>query len=149
MMIKKDITTIEKGVIMHQVNCHNIMGAGVAKALYTKYPKVKSAFHQMAEKDSYNTPEKRFGLVQPITITPELIVFNSYSQLYFGRNKSIKYTDESKLMVNLRKLDKYAKERNLPAYVPEKIGCGLANGDWNKIKDFIEKETDIIIVSFG
>lgn len=52
-------------------------------------------------------------------------------------------------MVNLRKLDNYAKERNLPAYVPEKIGCGLANGDWNKIKDFIEKETDIIIVSFG
>ena len=49
--------------------------------------------------------------------------------------------------VNLRKLDNYAKEKNLPAYVPEKIGCGLANGDWNKIKDFIEKETDIIIVS--
>ena len=129
-MIKKDITTIKKGVIMHQVNCQNVMGAGVAKALYTKYPKVKTAFHQMAEKDSYNTPKKRLGLVQPVTITPELIVLNSYSQLYFGR-------------------DNYAKERNLPAYVPEKIGCGLANGDWNKIKDFIEKETDIIIVSFG
>ena len=50
-------------------------------------------------------------------------------------------------MANLQKLDNYAKEKNLPAYVPEKIGCGLANGDWNKIKDFIKKETDIIIVS--
>lgn len=103
----------------------------------------------MAEKTSYNTPEKRFGLVQPVTITSELIILNSYSQLYFGRNKSVKYTDESKLMANLRKLDNYAKERNLPAYVPEKIGCGLANGDWIKIKDFIEKETDIIIVSWN
>ena len=130
---------------MHQVNCQDVIGAGVAKALYTKYPKIKSAFHKMAEKDSYNTPEKHFCLVQPVTITPELIILNSYSQLYFGRNKSLKYTDESKLMANLRKLDNYAKERNLPAYVPEKIGCNLANGDWNKIKDFIENETDIII----
>lgn len=149
MMIKKDITTIEKGVIMHQVNCQNIMGAGVAKALYTKYPKVKSAFHQMSEKTDYNTPEKRFGLVQPVTITSELIIINSYSQLYFGRNKIVKYTDESKLMANLLKLDNYVKEKNLPVYVPEKISCGLANGDWNKIKDFIEKETDIIIVSWN
>lgn len=129
MMIKKDITTIEKGIIMHQVNCQNVMGAGVAKVLYTKYPKIKAAFHQMAETAAYNTPKKRFGLVQPITITPELIVLNSYSQLYFGRNKNIKYTDESKLITNLQKLDNYAKEKNLPAYVPERIGCGLANGD--------------------
>ena len=28
MIIKKDITTIEKGVIMHQVNCQDVMGAG-------------------------------------------------------------------------------------------------------------------------
>ena len=110
-MIKKDITTIEKGVIMHQVNCQDVMGAGVAKALYTRHPKVKAAFHQMAEKTNYNTPDKRLGLVQPVTITPELIILNSYSQLYFGRNKNVKYTDESKLIANLRKLDNYAKKR--------------------------------------
>ena len=149
MLIQKDITTIEKGVIMHQVNCQNVMGAGVAKAIYLKHPLVKQAFHDLAKKEPYNTPTKRFGLVQPVKINNELIILNSFSQLYYGRNKNIKYTDESKLMPNLRKLDNYAKERNLPAYVPEKIGCGLANGNWNKIKDFIEKETDIIIVSFG
>ena len=31
----KDITKINTGVIMHQVNCKNVMGSGVAKALYT------------------------------------------------------------------------------------------------------------------
>lgn len=31
MLIQKGITTVEKGVIMHQVNCQNIMGAGVDK----------------------------------------------------------------------------------------------------------------------
>ena len=50
----KDITSITKGVIMHQVNCQNVMGSGVAKALYTKYPQVKSEFHKLAE--IYDTP---------------------------------------------------------------------------------------------
>lgn len=145
MLIQKDITTIEKGVIMHQVNCQNVMGAGVAKAIYLKHPLVKQAFHDLAKKEPYNTPSKRFGLVQPVRINEQLIVLNSFSQLYYGRNKNIKYTDENTLIKNLKKLDVYAKERNLPAYVPEKIGCNLANGNWNKIKDFIENETDIII----
>lgn len=30
-----DITTIKRGYIMHQVNCQDVMGAGVAKALYS------------------------------------------------------------------------------------------------------------------
>ena len=33
--ISAGITTITTGYIMHQVNCQNVMGAGVAKALYT------------------------------------------------------------------------------------------------------------------
>ena len=145
MLIQKDITTIKKGVIMHQVNCQNVMGAGVAKAIYLKHPLGKQAFHDFAKKEPYNTPSKRFGLVQPVRINEQLIVLNSFSQLYYGRNKNIKYTDDNTLIKNLKKLDVYAKERNLPAYVPEKIGCNLANGNWNKIKDFIENETDIII----
>ena len=40
-MMVSDVTKISRGVIMHQVNCQNLMGAGVAKALYTKYPQVK------------------------------------------------------------------------------------------------------------
>ena len=145
MLIQKDITTVEKGVIMHQVNCQNVMSAGVAKAIYLKHPLVKQAFHDLAKKEPYNTPNKRFGLVQPVRINEQLIILNSFSQLYYGRNKNIKYTDENALIKNLKKLDVYAKERNLPAYVPERIGCNLANGNWDKIKDFIENETDIII----
>lgn len=51
-------------------------------------------------------------------------------------------------MNNLLKLDQFAKDRNLPAYVPGRIGCGLAGGDWNKIENFILNETDINIVTF-
>lgn len=122
----KDITSITKGVIMHQVNCQNVMGSGVAKAIYTKYPQVKSEFHKLAQ--VYTTPQ-------------------SYSQLNYGKNRNIRYTNETLLITNLRRLDEYAKNRQLPAYVPEYIGCGLGNGDWDTIKNYIENQTNIIIVS--
>lgn len=141
-----DITKITRGVIMHQVNCQNVMGAGVAKALYTKYPQVKEQFHQLANKNEYNTPLKRFGLVQPVKINDQLFIFNSFSQMYYGRDKNRVYTDETALIANLNKLDTWAKKHNLPAYVPARIGCGLAGGDWNRIKHYIENHTDIIIV---
>ena len=40
---------INNGYIMHQVNCQNVMGAGVAKApSIQKYPRVKEAYHEFA-----------------------------------------------------------------------------------------------------
>ncbi len=140
-----DITTITKGVIMHQVNCQNVMGAGVAKALYTKYPQVKEQFHQLATQPEYNTPQKRFGLVQLVKINEQLVILNSFSQLNYGRKRKC-YTDMQALEANLTKLDTYAKEHNLPAYVPARIGCGLAGGDWSRIEKYIKENTDIIIV---
>ena len=103
-------------------------------------------FHQLATKNEYNTPLKRFGLVQPVKINDQLVVFNSFSQLYYGRDKDRVYTNEKALIANLNKLDTWAKEHNLPAYVPARIGCGLAGGNWNRIKRHIENHTDIIIV---
>ena len=145
-MFNADITTITKGVIMHQVNCQNVMGAGVAKALYTKYPQVKEKFHQLATQSDYNTPAKRFGLAQPVIIDEQLVIINSFSQLYYGRKKGVVYTDHRALLTNLSKLDAYAKEHKLPAYVPARIGCGLAGGNWSIVEQYIKQHTDITII---
>lgn len=116
-----DITRISHGLIMHQVNCQNVMGAGVAKNLYQTYPQVKELYHQLAEE--YNTPTKRFGLLQPVEISDELIIINSFSQFAYGNSKRTGkvYTDEHVLMKNLKRFDLVAKEKNLTAYVPNQI----------------------------
>ena len=44
--ITGDIIAITDGYIMHQVNCQNVMGAGVAKSLATKYPEIKNPRNQ-------------------------------------------------------------------------------------------------------
>ena len=82
----KDITTITKGVIMHQVNCQDVMGSGVAKALYTKYPQVKDEFHKLAQ--TYDTPQKRYGMFQPVQINENLIA-SLYLLFYYWYHNSI------------------------------------------------------------
>ena len=40
-IIKGDLLEADVFAICHQVNCQNVMGAGLAKAIATKWPKVK------------------------------------------------------------------------------------------------------------
>ena len=141
-----DITKITHGCIMHQVNCQGVMGAGVAKALYTKYPVMKQSYLDFCAK--YPTPQDRLGQFQPIKIKDGLYVCNSFSQLEYGnaaRTNQV-YTDEAILKQNLTQFDEWAKRKNLPAYVPARIGCGLAGGNWAAIEDYIRNNTDITIV---
>ena len=146
--IQGDLTSINNGYIMHQVNCQNVMGAGVAKALYSKYPRVKEAYHEFATK--HPNPKDRLGKIQPVNLdsNPNLKIFNAYTQLYYGNSAKTKkvYTDENKLIDALTRFDQRAKQDNQPAYVPAKIGCGLAGGNWERIKKHILDNTNITIV---
>lgn len=142
----KDILNVKSGLIMHQVNCQNVMGSGVAKSLYLKYPEVKTQFHELAKQSEFNTPIKRLGHLQRLKINDDLIVFNSFTQLNYGYDSNVKYTNEELLIQNLNKLNQLSKELNMTAYVPYQIGCGLAGGSWEKIGSYIERHTDIVIV---
>ena len=146
--ITGDITAITSGYIMHQVNCQNVMGAGVAKSLATKYPELKKAYHDFAK--TYQTPKERFGWIQPVRVSNTLVICNSFSQLTYGNSRvtGICYTDMPTLKDALKRFDARAKKAGQPAYVPAYIGCGLAGGDWNDLRQFILNETDITIVAY-
>lgn len=146
--ITGDITAITDGYIMHQVNCQNVMGAGVAKSLATKYPEIKEAFHAFAK--TYTKPKERFGWIQPVRVSRDLVICNSFSQFTFGNSRmtGICYTDMLTLKSALKRFDARAKKAGKRAYVPAYIGCGLAGGDWTDIRNFILNETDITIVAY-
>ena len=141
-IISGDIRQIEQGLVMHQVNCQNVMGSGVARALYQKYPRVKSEYHSFCQ--DYQKPYL-LGSLQEIKINDRLTVINSFTQYDYGRNKNIVYTSEDLLIQNIKNLDFLAKERKVLAFVPYKIGCGLANGNWETILNAL-KETNIFVV---
>lgn len=51
-------------------------------------------------------------------------------------------TDYSAMEIALTEIKTYAEEVNFSIAIPYGIGCGIANGDWNKVYKIIEKVFD-------
>lgn len=70
----------------------------------------------------------------------DLYVVNSYTQYYYGRNHEDgvdKPVDYEAITMVMRKLNHTFKGKHIGL---PKIGAGLAGGDWNTIKNIIQKE---------
>ena len=94
--IKGDITKITSGVIVHQVNCRNRIGAGLSGALIKVYPEVERYYHYAFE---HASGKDLLGTYQVVPVTKELKIINSFTQLYYGnamKNGRV-YTDMDKL----------------------------------------------------
>lgn len=139
-IIDGDITNVTSGIICHQVNCLNRMGAGVAKAISDKWPEVKTDYHRYCRTMS---KEELFGKVLFTPISNEdIIVASIFSQYNYGNSKKtgVVYTDVDKLIFGLCVvLDWYEYE---DVYIPYGIGCGLAGADWNDVSKRIEDLDD-------
>lgn len=127
-------------ILCHQVNCQGVMGSGIALALRNKYeylyPSYKS-FCRIATKN--RATSTLLGRVYYVSCEDNHIIANIFSQDTYGRD-DITYTDYTELEVAFVRLREYALKNNLSIAMPYKIGCGLANGDWdNKVYPMIER----------
>lgn len=118
------------------------MGSGLAKAVRTKYPKV---YQQYKETCGKWLPHQLLGQILFTRVAPDLIIANSFSQLNYGRDKSVVYTDEDVLIANLGAVARFANNSEVPMYVPYKVGCALGNGDWGVIERYL-RTLDVTIV---
>lgn len=132
-----DITSVTAGVIVHQVNCQNAMGSGVAKALYTKYPAVKSEYHTLC--NNVGDPRSLYRLAQFVKVSDTITIVNSFSQMYLGNaHLGVVHTCPEYLIDNIIKAYRYANPRGLEVFVPKYVGCGLAGGYWEEISALIK-----------
>jgi|GEM_PF-1515242 len=146
-MIHRDILNNKEGIIVHQVNCQGVMGGGIAGQIKEKYPIVYK---------NYQTTNVKWvpGMIQMVAINPvdkerKLFVCNLAGQNDFGRDKNKVYTDYFAVREGFKKLKNVSKIFNLPVFVPYKMGCGLANGNWNKYSEIIYEELPNAIVCFN
>lgn len=132
-IVKGNIVNSKETYICHQVNCQNVMGAGVARALYERWPAVKNEYHAFCS--LHHSAEELLGQHKLVAINDRQWVVNIYGQLDFGRNRRKVYTDYSaldKAFSAISKLDgSFA--------FPYGFGCGLANGDWKIVFSLLEK----------
>ena len=164
--IKGDITAIEKGVIIHQVNCQNTIGSGLARAIYEKWPVVKEKYHEFCRlrpKLSSGLDDLALlGEIQEISVQydPQITVINVFGQLNYGggAKTGVRYTDYGALKTALHEIrsriilgnyDDNESNRVLPFYIPKFLGAGLGGGDYKIIHRLIEHYLpDAILVDF-
>jgi hypothetical protein len=125
-LIEKDIFTIEKGLIGHQVNCQKTMGRGFVLPLIAKWPQVK---------EDYLRFQPVLGEVLYSRVEKNIIVASMYGQDRYGTDK--RYTDYEALKSCLFKLSELGARLNLPIYLPYKIGCGNGGGEWSEVSKII------------
>lgn len=127
-----DITTIDRGVIVHQTNCMGIMGGGLAAQIRQKWPHVNEAYVHHCH-IARNERWKLLGTVQFIPVSPYLTVANAFGQLDTSSHAAHCATDYLALGECLRTIRKVYDGKLLEVYFPYKIGCGLGGGDWDVV----------------
>lgn len=128
-IINGDILDITDGIICQQVNCTGGYGAGLSGKISKKYPQVEKAYRNLFK----STPRSSlFGICQPVRINDDLIIVNIFAEWDYANayEQGIVSTDMDKLVSGVKRVcEKYAGRK---IYVPHRIGCGLAGGDWNE-----------------
>jgi O-acetyl-ADP-ribose deacetylase (regulator of RNase III) len=132
--IKGDITETELEYIAHGVNTQNVMGSGVAKVLFTKWPQVKSDYHGYCNGHEAIGYSIDLGEVNIVCTEDDLTVFNCFTQEFYGYDGD-RYVNYAAIVKCFNTILDYMPHRSKLA-IP-KIGCGLAGGDWNIVEQLI------------
>ena len=102
---------------IQQVNCCNVMGAGLADKIAKKYPNVKL---------EYTKNKWTLGETQFVPIEDGSFICNLAGQHGYGPGKV--QTDFSALAKGLQSAAEMAKSKELKIYIPFGLGSGLAGG---------------------
>lgn len=146
--ITKDITTVERGIICHGVNCQHKMASGVAKAIRAKWP---SAYTQYMDSPK---GKSMLGVASVVEVNPKLYIINCYTQIFYGYGGG-RYADPEGIRRAMVDAMTMADYQQLPIYMP-KIGCGLGGLDWDReVKPIIENlntfydQVDVFVCELG
>lgn len=131
--VKGDLLNAPQKYIAHGVNCQGVMGSGVAKVLYTKWPRIKQDYLHFSK---LHTSSDLLGNVRYVNVDQNKTIINCYTQEYYGRDGELYLSYDA-----LRKCFERLSNHNLGEIAIPKIGCGLAGGDWEQVKAIINEVT--------
>ncbi|MCY8083233.1 Appr-1-p processing protein [Bacillus inaquosorum] len=141
-IVKGNILDASEDIIVQQVNCKGVMGAGLAKAILNKYPNVKKEYQSFRNFNLNKglTEKDLLGLVNYVRVSDGKVIANVFGQVNIKKNHFDKtvYTKTEALTRGLKEVKELSKQLNKSVAIPYGIGCGLAGGDWNIISELID-----------
>ena len=119
-------------IICHQVNLQGFMGGGLALQISKKYPMCEEKYKKYL--NLYYLKNEVLGKVHFFKSEDGTVVANCFSQ------KENFDTDYEALKSCLNRIKKYALicGKGTSVGIPFKYGCGIANGDWEKVEKIIK-----------
>lgn len=147
--IKGDILNVKEGIIVQQVNCMGVMGAGLAKQIKDKWPDIYDSYKTRIH-NTRNTKEL-LGKTLFNNVENNLFVASIFGQYYYGHQA--KFTNYPALFKGLNFVAEISTADQIAVYIPKGLGCGLAGGNWDFVEAYIQdldlffdKKIEIIIV---
>ena len=123
-------------VIIHQANCFNTMGSGIAKQIREKYPEAYEVDCKTKRGDM-----NKFGSFSYTHTNDKKIIINMYSQYRYGYGeKHTDYDAMNKALPNIIKFIETKVKKDANVGIPKKLGCVLGGGDWNIVKEIFLKQ---------
>ena len=137
--IQGDVRDTDIKYIAHGVNSQGVMGSGVAKALFVKWPEVREQYlkyHRANLALAINGTEDFLGTVQVVPCDGKTVL-NMFTQDFYGYDGKLYLSYDAVRACFQAVVDQgLIKEIAIP-----RIGSKLAGGDWNKIKEIINEVT--------
>jgi len=131
-------------VIAHGCNCFCIMGAGIAPQMADNFNCHKYRLEEPQHRGDINKlgciEAKPFSVRLDAVRYKEVMVVNAYTQYTLGKNHKGGVAiplDYEALTLCMRKINHLFKGFHVG--LPQ-IGCGLAGGDWERVKKIIQEE---------
>jgi O-acetyl-ADP-ribose deacetylase (regulator of RNase III) len=126
-----DLLKAEADVIVHQVNCQGVMGAGVARQIREQFPNTYNVYKDYCSKYQGHTADLLGECLY--TFEEPFVICNAFGQNFYYRNSvQTEYDKLEKCFYDIAK-----KYHGKKVALPWKIGCGLAGGDWNIVYEMI------------
>lgn len=132
-----------KKLICHIVNDQGLMGSGVAKALFDKWPIVRHEYirwynecQRVENKDFFNLGDVQFVVCEPNIYVANMVAQHMVGSDEFG-NPPIRYDALNTCLRYILKVGIKALRID-SIHIPYKMGADRAGGDWNKIVKMLE-----------
>ncbi len=128
-------------IIIHQCNCFNNMGSGIARVIAEKYPEVDQADKNTPLGDinklgTYIAVETRHG-----------IIVNAYSQYSYGSSYGTPTSYLAQRQI-LKDLAKVYKGKRIGTY---QLGCNRGGADWDVVRPILSQtishQNDVTVVN--
>lgn len=125
-----NILNCTEDIIVHQVNVQGIMGGGLARQLADQYSQLEKEYARFCK--LYDNSYDKLKDTCFVHFAEKVIV-NMFSQ------KPNFDTDYEVMKEALYNIKGFAKDTKRSIAIPYRIGCGIANGKWEKVYKIIEE----------